>query len=205
VGRLALACLLVLAAACSSSRGPALPDARAGKGFYHELATGETVWQLSQRYGIPVEAILLANRIEDPRHLAPGMRIFVPGVRPLPGDEAPPLEDMGPLVRGCTPSEALRQELTELLGPNGVFLYPSYTRPAPLHHEPLMRPLDWIYTAIGNVLQMPITQVPLGLSTQGLPLGVQVGARSGNDAVTIAVAIALEKAFGGWIPPKNLA
>jgi len=114
VGRLALACLLVLAAACSSSRGPALPDARAGQGFYHELATGETVWQLSQRYGIPVEAILLANRIEDPRLLAPGMRIFVPGVRPLPGDEAPPLEDMGPLVRGCTPSEALRQERQEL-------------------------------------------------------------------------------------------
>lgn len=119
-------------------------------------------------------------------------------------------EALEPLLPGShakwlAEAEALRQELTELLGPNGVFLYPSYTRPAPLHHEPLMRPLDWIYTAIGNVLQMPITQVPLGLSTQGLPLGVQVGARSGNDAVTIAVAIALEKAFGGWIPPKNLA
>ena len=98
----------------------------------------------------------------------------------------------------------LRQEMTEMLGPNGIFLYPSYTRPAPLHNHPLRRPLDWIYTAIGNVLEMPITQVPLGLGSQGVPLGVQVGAIHGNDAVTIAVAIALENAFGGWIPPKNL-
>ena len=55
MGRLALACLLVLAAACSSSRGPA----------------------------------------------------------PL-GEKAPPPEDMLPLVRGCTPSEALRQQRQEL-------------------------------------------------------------------------------------------
>ncbi len=98
----------------------------------------------------------------------------------------------------------LRQEMTELLGPHGVFLYPSYTRPAPLHNAPLRRPLDWVYTAIGNVLEMPITQVPLGLGSLGVPLGVQVGAVHGNDATTIAVALALETAFGGWIPPKNL-
>ena len=95
----------------------------------------------------------------------------------------------------------LRAAMTDMLGPNGIFLYPSYPRPAPRHHAPLRRPLDWIYTAIGNVLQMPITQVPLGLSVDGLPLGVQVGARHGNDATTIAVALALETAFGGWIPP----
>ncbi len=99
---------------------------------------------------------------------------------------------------------ALRKEMAELLGPKGIFLYPSYTRPAPKHNAPLRRPLDWIYTAVGNVLEMPITQVPLGLGTLGVPLGVQVGSVSGNDAVTIAVALALESAFGGWVPPKNL-
>ncbi len=98
----------------------------------------------------------------------------------------------------------LRREMTEMLGPNGIFLYPPYTRPAPLHNAPLRRPLDWVYTAIGNVLEMPITQVPLGLGSLGVPLGVQVGAIHGNDAVTIAVALALENAFGGWIPPENL-
>jgi fatty acid amide hydrolase 2 len=34
-------------------------------------------------------------------------------------------------------------------------------------------------------------------------LGVQVAARHGNDHLTIAVAMALEEAFGGWIAPKN--
>ena len=116
------------------------------------------------------------------------------------------LQHVLPMVQDKFVAQAaeLRKEMAELLGPNGIFLYPSYTRPAPHHNEPLLRPLDWVYTAIGNVLEMPITQVPLGLSVHGLPLGVQVGAISGNDATTIAVAIALENAFGGWIPPKNL-
>lgn len=116
------------------------------------------------------------------------------------------LEHMLPMGQKKFLAEAadLRREMTEMLGPKGIFLYPSYTRPAPLHGKPLLRPLDWVYTAVGNVLEMPITQVPLGLGSLGMPLGVQVGAVDGNDAVTIAVAIALENAFGGWIPPKNL-
>jgi len=37
-----------------------------------------------------------------------------------------------------------------------------------------------------------------------LPLGLQVIARKGNDHLTIAVALLLEKEFGGWQPPKRL-
>jgi fatty acid amide hydrolase 2 len=53
------------------------------------------------------------------------------------------------------------------------------------------------------VLGMPATQVPLGLSREGLPLGVQVAGRAGADHVTIAVAQELERAFGGWVPPAH--
>lgn len=100
----------------------------------------------------------------------------------------------------------LRQELVELIGTNGVMLFPSYSRPAPEHRKPLLRPLDWVYTAIFNVMELPVTQVPLGLNEEGLPLGVQVVGIHGNDHLTIAVALELEKAFGGWVPPweKNL-
>lgn len=114
MGRIALLVLLAFAAACSHSRGPAQPEGRAGKGFYHELARGETLFQLSQRYGVSVEAIQRANRIEDPQRLATGTRIFVPGVAPLPGDEAPPLADVGPLVRGCAPAGEIKQERQEM-------------------------------------------------------------------------------------------
>jgi fatty acid amide hydrolase 2 len=92
-----------------------------------------------------------------------------------------------------------------VLGPNGILLYPSYTRTAPLHHTALLPPIQWMYTAIFNALEMPATQVPLGLDTRGLPLGVQVAALPGNDHLTIAAALALEEDFGGWVSPPALA
>ena len=97
--------------------------------------------------------------------------------------------------------ESLRAELVNLIGQNGIMLYPSYSRPAPKHRNPLLTPFDFAYTAILNMMELPVTQVALGLNEEGLPLGVQVASVHGNDHVTIAVALELEKAFGGWVPP----
>jgi fatty acid amide hydrolase 2 len=94
----------------------------------------------------------------------------------------------------------LKNEMRELLGSNGVLLFPTYTMTAPKHNSMLFLINHWTYAAIFNVLQMPVTQVPLGLNADGLPLGLQVAANSGNDHLTIAVALELEKAFGGWEP-----
>lgn len=113
MGRLAAVVLLLAAAACSGSRGPTHVQPPAGRGFYHEMAPGETIWQISQRYGVPVDAILEANRIDDVHQIPTGARIFVPGVDPLPGDEAPFVADTDPPVRGCSPPEALRRERQE--------------------------------------------------------------------------------------------
>ena len=85
-----------------------------------------------------------------------------------------------PFVKGGDPARlfeevrALRQEIEDRIGPDGVLLYPSYTRTAPRHGRPLFTPIDWVYTAVFNVLELPVTQVPLGLDAKGLPLGVQV-------------------------------
>jgi len=113
VGRVAALVLLALLFACAHEKGPAPADEHVGKGFYHELGPGETLWQLSQRYGISVETLLQANHIEDPRRLPPRARIFVPGAEPLPGDEAPALADNGPLVRGCALTDEQKQERQE--------------------------------------------------------------------------------------------
>jgi fatty acid amide hydrolase 2 len=99
--------------------------------------------------------------------------------------------------------QELRTELVERLGPRGVMIFPSYASPAPRHVKPLLPPWYWVYTAIINVLELPSTQVPLGLNDQGLPLGVQVVGLHDHDHVTIAVAEALEKAFGGWVAPTT--
>lgn len=100
--------------------------------------------------------------------------------------------------------ESLREQFLELLGDSGVLLYPSYTRPAPRHYLPLARTFDWVYTGILNVMQLPVTQVPLGLNNRGLPLGIQVVGAPGRDHETIAVALELERRFGGWVPPWQM-
>lgn len=109
-----------------------------------------------------------------------------------------------PTQRFVEASRALKQELLAALGEDGVLLYPPYPRVAPRHNRPLLRPFDFAYCGIINVLGFPSTQVPLGLNAQGLPLGVQVIGAPGQDARTIAVAVALEKQFGGWVPPPDM-
>jgi fatty acid amide hydrolase 2 len=106
-------------------------------------------------------------------------------------------------ARSVEQGHALRAEVVERLGPRGVILYPPYAECAPRHFKPLWPPFNWVYTAIFNVLELPVTQVPLGLNGDGLPLGVQVAAGPGNDHIAIAVALELEKVFGGWVPPRR--
>jgi fatty acid amide hydrolase 2 len=96
--------------------------------------------------------------------------------------------------------EALEREVAEAIG-DGVMLHPPFARPAPRHGATVGRP--WILgpMAAFNLLGLPATQVPLGLGRNGLPLGVQVVAAAGQDHRTVAVALELERAFGGWVPP----
>jgi fatty acid amide hydrolase 2 len=101
--------------------------------------------------------------------------------------------------------QGLREEILSLIGEDGVWLYPPYTEPAPPHGKPVREALrlrlPFAYVGIMNVLGLPATQVPLGLNAEGLPLGVQVASRPHADHVTIAVALELEREFGGWVPP----
>lgn len=120
------------------------------------------------------------------------------------------VEDLWPIV----PSEqkrkaivaevlALQTKINAMLGSNGLLLYPSHSRPAPRHYGPLLRPFDWTFTAIFNVLELPVTQVPMGSNHAGLPLGLQVVAGNGNDHLSIAAALELEREHGGWVRPRK--
>jgi fatty acid amide hydrolase 2 len=95
----------------------------------------------------------------------------------------------------------LREEVGAVLGDDGILLHHPHPRVAPRHGGTVGR--AWVITsaAVFNLLGMPVTQVPLGLNPKGLPLGVQVAAADGNDHLTIAAALALERRFGGWVPP----
>ncbi|KAL2079276.1 hypothetical protein ACEWY4_025020 [Coilia grayii] len=99
--------------------------------------------------------------------------------------------------------EALERRLEELLGTDGVLLYPPHPRLGYKHHHALFTPLNFAYTGIFNTLGLPVTQCPLGLSREGLPLGVQVAAWRHQDHLSLATALYLEKAFGGWRDPGD--
>lgn len=95
----------------------------------------------------------------------------------------------------------LAAEVIEAIG-DGVLLHPAQLSVAPPHRRTYGRP--WITTpaAIFNVAGVPVTEVPLGLGTDGLPVGVQVAAAPGADHLSIAIAVELEAVFGGWVPPE---
>ncbi|XP_026792574.3 fatty-acid amide hydrolase 2-B isoform X2 [Pangasianodon hypophthalmus] len=97
--------------------------------------------------------------------------------------------------------EALQHDMDKVLGTDGVLLYPSHPLLAPKHHHPLFTIYNFSYTGIFNALGLPVTQCPLGLSEEGLPLGVQVVGGKLQDHLTLAVALYLEKTFGGWRDP----
>ena len=92
----------------------------------------------------------------------------------------------------------VQRTLEDLLGDRAVLLHPPYPRPAPRHHAALLRPFDFVYTALFNLVGFPVTSVPTGFDRGGVPLGVQVAARRGGDRLTLRVARALEESLGGW-------
>lgn len=95
----------------------------------------------------------------------------------------------------------LRAELLDVLDDKSVLLYPSHPLVTPRHNEPIFTPINHTYTSLFNSLGFPVTQCPLGLTKEGLPLGIQVVAAPAHDHLTLAVAVEIERKFGGWHPP----
>ncbi len=94
------------------------------------------------------------------------------------------------------------QELAATVG-EGALLHPPLPALAPHHGRTYGRLLFFQPAGIFNLAGLPVTEVPLGLSRDGVPLGVQVAAGPLRDHVAIAVAHELERALGGWTPPAT--
>eukprot|EP00759_Apiculatamorpha_spiralis_P049918 PhF_6_TR44525/c0_g1_i2/m.68585/K19176/FAAH2; fatty acid amide hydrolase 2 len=67
----------------------------------------------------------------------------------------------------------LQESISAELGENGIILMPTYTMAAPHHYRPILLPIQWQYTAIWNTMELPVSQIPMGLNAQGLPVGIQ--------------------------------
>lgn len=71
-------------------------------------------------------------------------------------------------------TEDLRREIEEKLGDNGILIYPSFTSTALFPNQFYSRAFDFTYFALFNVLGLPVTSCPIGFSSHGLPIGIQV-------------------------------
>ncbi|KAJ8342042.1 hypothetical protein SKAU_G00319700 [Synaphobranchus kaupii] len=100
--------------------------------------------------------------------------------------------------------EELQSRLEEVLGTDGVLLYPTHPHIAPKHHHPLFTPFNFAYTGIFNIMGLPVTQCPVGLCREGLPMGLQLVAGKRQDHLTLATALHLERAFRGWRDPGTV-
>lgn len=114
-------------------------------------------------------------------------------------DACPPTQEVVEKFRKI--GENLRTKIHKLLGNEGIMLFTTY----PVNNVKLNAGIFNIknnsYTGVLTPLQVAITQVPMGLNTKGLPLGLQVIAKAFNDHLTIAVAEEFERKFGGWVSP----
>jgi fatty acid amide hydrolase 2 len=108
----------------------------------------------------------------------------------------------GRMRKAAAARESFADEIAGIIG-DGVLLHPTHPRVAPRHGQTIGKPWLLTTTAVFNLAGTPVAQVPLGLNDKGLPLGVQVAAGPDRDHVAVAVALELERAFGGWVPPTD--
>jgi fatty acid amide hydrolase 2 len=108
----------------------------------------------------------------------------------------------GQLRRAAAARESFEAEMHAAIG-DGVLLHPTHPRVAPRHGRTVGKPWLLTTTAVFNLAAVPVAQIPLGLNGRGLPLGVQAAAGPGRDHVAVAVALELERAFGGWVAPND--
>uniref|UniRef100_A0A915CM91 Amidase domain-containing protein n=1 Tax=Ditylenchus dipsaci TaxID=166011 RepID=A0A915CM91_9BILA len=101
--------------------------------------------------------------------------------------------------------DKLKQQICNLLGEDGILLFPAFCSTAPYHKQGNFTPFNNSYPTLFNALGLPSLACPLGLNPKdGMPLGIQVVGPAYSEGLLIAVGKELEKGFGGWTPPGNI-
>ena len=94
----------------------------------------------------------------------------------------------------------LRQQVHEALEMYDVLVLPTAGTPAPrIGDDPVITSkemasrMGYLLTRMFNLASAPAISVPCGLSSQGLPIGLQIGGRPGEDGTVLKVAHAYEQ------------
>jgi len=109
-------------------------------------------------------------------------------------------------TKACAERDLLRADILRQMQNTPVLLSPVSTGPAFRHgagnyapgtgYLDTMRFCQWL-----NLTGFPGVSVPVAVSNEGLPIGVQVIGRPFEDELALAVAEVIEQARGPWQPP----
>ena len=108
------------------------------------------------------------------------------------------------------------QTMGPMLAAHDVFICPNNSVPAvKADHDPTDQSFTvngkkadpeygWILSHHFNMLHnLPVLAVPSGHAKNGVPTGIQIVARSYDDARVFKTGLAYEKAMGGWYTANN--
>jgi Asp-tRNA(Asn)/Glu-tRNA(Gln) amidotransferase A subunit family amidase len=143
----------------------------------------------------PVIGLLLSKAVagkED--QISPMLREYL--VRATPG----PIT-LDSFIEACAERDLMRAKILRQMQEVPILLSPVSSGPAFLHGSGNYLPgtgyLDTMrYSQWLNLTGFPGASVPLGLSSEGLPIGVQIIGRPHEDELVLAVAESLEEARG---------
>lgn len=178
----------------------------AGRGFHVEtlrIAGLERAIELWWFFFGPMIAHLFGGLVEGrEEELSPMFREYLLAARGE-GEVFPATLDE--FMRACVERDDVRAKIIHQMGDVPILLSPVCLAPAFRHGEgnwqpgtgyrDTMRHSQWL-----NLAGFPGATVPVGISADGLPIGVQVVGRPNEDELVLAVAEVLESARGGWQP-----
>lgn len=105
---------------------------------------------------------------------------------------------------GARALEAAANELQAILQVADVLLLPTTPQPAfPFDAEPPQSLAD--FTALANLAGLPALSLPAGWTTDGLPVGIQLVGRAGEDLSVLALGARLEAVLNSRREPADPA
>jgi Asp-tRNA(Asn)/Glu-tRNA(Gln) amidotransferase A subunit family amidase len=184
----------------------AAAEALRGAGFQVEAFRPEGLEEARQlwwKFFVTMGGMLIRPMFLEREHdLSPLLKQFLEwaGVGPLSGEAF-----LGAWIRRDT----LRAEFLKQMRRYPILLCPAAAIPAFRHGDrswtiegKTVNYLDaWSYTEWFNLLGNPGVVVPVGQSSEGLPIGVQIVGRPWEEEQVLGVATALEQACGDWKAP----
>jgi membrane-bound lytic murein transglycosylase D len=136
---------------------------------FHKIAEGETLWSISQQYGVQVKRLRQYNRLEDEIHPAPGTMLFLASKRPKTDRVLAAVDNPLEVSNGETFDWSVKPEgESSLIKTDSIQMQPMTENPLP---ERSLKPADSLKilqtNGSGATLEDTVTTASIALPENG--------------------------------------